>query len=34
MTSSLRKQGPIRRVLKMGCGVWVPGHALDDAEVD
>jgi tripartite-type tricarboxylate transporter receptor subunit TctC len=22
--SSLRKQGPIRRALSMGCGVWVP----------
>jgi len=23
-TSSLRKQGPIRRALSIGCGVWVP----------
>src|SRR6267154_2550265 len=22
--SSLRKQGPIRRALSIGCGVWVP----------
>src|SRR6185437_4819675 len=27
LTSSPRRRGPIRRVLSIGCGVWVPGLA-------
>ena len=39
MPSPLRRQGPIRRALSIGCGVWVPalrplrGLGRDDGEV-